>query len=89
LSNNQVLGVIQLTADGNPQLKDQTNREGLVTNSPYEHLREVVCELLGYLENRRFAARRANKMGFNRGGSRPISAQSRPQGLSARSGELT
>ncbi len=70
LSNNQVLGVIQLTADGNPELKDQTNREGLVTNSPYEHLREVVCELLGYLENRRFAARRANEMGFNRGGSR-------------------
>ena len=70
LSNNQVIGAIELTGDSNPRLRDQTNREGLVTNSAYEHLREVVCELLGYLENRRFGARRANELGFNRGGSR-------------------
>jgi hypothetical protein len=28
LSNNQILGAIQLTADQNPHLQDQTNREG-------------------------------------------------------------
>jgi signal transduction histidine kinase len=58
LSNNQILGTIQLTADQNPNLRDQTNREGLVTNEAYTHLTEVVLELLGYLETRRFAARR-------------------------------
>ena len=59
LSNNQVLGRILLSADDNPLLKDQTNREGLVNNEPYAHLQEVVLELLGYLETRRFAARRS------------------------------
>jgi len=62
LSNNQILGWIQLTADTNPQLRDQTNREGLVANDAYQHLQQVVLELLGYLESRRFTARR--KMNF-------------------------
>ena len=59
LSNNQVIGALQLTADENPQLHDQTNREGLVSNDAYSHLVEVVRELLGYLEIRRFSARRS------------------------------
>lgn len=66
LSNNQVLGSIQLGADTNPHLRDQTNREGLVTNEAYNHLAEVVRELLGYLETRRFAARRAMDIDWNR-----------------------
>jgi signal transduction histidine kinase len=69
LSNNQILGWIQLTADGNPLLRDQTNREGLVTNGAYEHIREVVIELLGYLENRRFSARRTMGIQAKGGGS--------------------
>ena len=67
LSNNQVLGSIHLTADGNPELKDQTNREGLVSNEAYGHLVDVVRELLGYLEIRRFAARRAMDVDWTRG----------------------
>lgn len=67
LSNNQVLGSIQLSADGNPELKDQTNREGLVSNEAYGHLVDVVRELLGYLEVRRFAARRAMDVDWTRG----------------------
>ena len=59
LSNNQVLGRILLSGDDNPLLKDQTNREGLVNNEAYGHLQEVVLELMGYLEARRFAARRS------------------------------
>lgn len=67
LSNNQILGSIHLSADGNPQLKDQTNREGLVSNEAYDHLADVVRELLGYLEVRRFAARRAMDVDWTRG----------------------
>lgn len=59
LSNNQILGWIRLTADANPLLQDQTNREGLVTNEAYVHLQQIILELLSYLESRRFAARRA------------------------------
>ncbi len=63
LSNNQILGWIHLTADENPGLKDQTNREGLVANEAYEHLQQVVLELLGYLEARRSSARRLLGLG--------------------------
>ena len=66
LSNNQILGHIQLTADDNPHLRDQTNREGLVTNDAYAHLQEVVLELLQFLEVRRFAARRSMDLGSQR-----------------------
>ncbi len=69
LSNNQILGTIQLSADTNRQLKDQTNREGLVANQAYEHLQEVVRELLGYLETRRFAARRAMDIDWQKNSS--------------------
>jgi signal transduction histidine kinase len=66
LSNNQILGTIQLKADANPELRDQTNREGLVTNEAYNHLQHVVLELLGYLEGRRFQARRSSDLQWKR-----------------------
>ena len=59
LSNNQILGWIKLSADGNPDLKDQTNREGLVTNEAYRHLKTVVLDLVALLETRRFQSRRS------------------------------
>ena len=58
LSNNQVLGAIQLQADRNSLLRDQTNREGLIVNDALRHLQHVVIDLLTYLETRRFSARR-------------------------------
>lgn len=67
LSNNQILGQIHLSADCNPGLKDQTNREGLVVNDEYMHLQHVAIELLAYLENRRFSARRTMPVGIGRG----------------------
>ena len=66
LSNNQILGTIHLTADRNPHLRDQTNREGLVTNEAYEHLQHVVLDLMGLLETRRFSARRAMDIDWQR-----------------------
>lgn len=58
-SNNQLLGWLQLSAEQNPGLKDQTNREGLVDNAAYRHLQAVVLELLSMLEARRAVARRS------------------------------
>lgn len=80
LSNNQILGTIQLSADDNPHLRDQTNREGLVSNEAYAHLQEVALELLGYLETRRFAARRAMDMDWQRRTSNLPSLESEDEG---------
>ena len=57
LSNNQIVGSIQITADGNPELRDQTNREGLVESHALTDLKECMRELLVELEGRRFAIR--------------------------------
>jgi len=57
LSNNQIVGDIQITADKNPELKDQTNREGVVDSTAFSDMRECVKELLHYIESRRFESR--------------------------------
>src|SRR5438105_5060507 len=36
LSNNQVVGYVEITQDGNPELRDQTNREGIVHTQAFE-----------------------------------------------------
>src|SRR5262249_10908992 len=53
LSNNQIVGDIHITADGNPSLKDQTSREGLVESVALSDLKECVKELLQQIEERR------------------------------------
>jgi hypothetical protein len=63
LSNNQILGWVKVSAERNPLLQDQTNREGLVNNEAYVHLQHVVMELLTHLEHRRFQARRSLGVG--------------------------
>jgi signal transduction histidine kinase len=57
LSNNQVIGFIDITRDGNPDLLDQTNREGLVQNQAVEDLRRLVYFVLQVLETERQAIR--------------------------------
>jgi len=58
LSNNQVVGIVEITADDNPGLRDQTNREGLIHNDAYAELRELVLIALTALEGDRHARRR-------------------------------
>ncbi len=57
LSNNQVIGFVDITRDGNPGLVDQTNREGLVNNRALEDLRRVMYFVLQVLEAERQAIR--------------------------------
>jgi signal transduction histidine kinase len=64
LSNNQIHGVVSITADGNPDLRDQSNREGLDENQAIADLRDVLSDTLARLEQLRYAARpRAAKPG--------------------------
>jgi C4-dicarboxylate-specific signal transduction histidine kinase len=58
VSNNQVIGHVFISADANPELRDQSNREGLISGSAYDDLRVMVVEALARVEARRYEARR-------------------------------
>ena len=62
LSNNQILGYINITADGNPELKDQSNREGLNENQALQDLRSVMMYVLNEFENIRYDLRPRKKI---------------------------
>lgn len=57
ISNNQIHGVVRISADGNPELRDQSNREGLDENQALDDLRHILLEALNKLEQLRYAAR--------------------------------
>ncbi|MGA9131245.1 MAG: ATP-binding protein [Candidatus Sulfotelmatobacter sp.] len=57
LSNNQIYGVVHISADTNPKLRDQSNREGLDENQALQDLRDVMREILSRLETLRYTAR--------------------------------
>lgn len=57
LSNNQIIGYISVGLDSNPDLKDQSNREGLVDNQAFEDLKEFVLLILNEIEVRRYNER--------------------------------
>lgn len=42
VGNNQTIGVIKISDETNPLLIDATNREGIIENEAYEHLRKFV-----------------------------------------------
>lgn len=57
LSNNQIAGYLLIGRDTNPELIDQTNREGLVEGPALADLRSAVRQLLVLLENARYKIR--------------------------------
>ncbi|MFJ3883153.1 ATP-binding protein [Streptomyces sp. NPDC090077] len=66
LSNSQIIGTVGISADANPDLRDQTNREGLLQGPAYDGLRGAVTEIIAELESARFKQRRP-KRGERRG----------------------
>ncbi len=57
LSNNQVFGFIEIAADVNPGLRDQSNREGLVESPALSDLRTLALKVLNVLEKERYKLR--------------------------------
>ena len=57
LSNNQVVGYVLISADDNPLLRDQSNREGLIEGPALHDLRELIIKVLAELESRRYDVR--------------------------------
>jgi len=60
LSNNQVAGFVYVTAEENPELRDRSNREGLIENPQYEDLKEVMLKAISEIETRRYGIRRGH-----------------------------
>ena len=61
LSNNQIVGYIAISADANPELKDQSNREGLLQNEGLADLETAVLAILSQIEARRYEVRRQER----------------------------
>lgn len=74
LSNNQIVGYISITAGGNPELRDQSNREGLRENQAYLDLKEIMMSLLSKMEDIRYKSRKG-------AGNRDKDASSSQRGL--------
>lgn len=61
LSNNQIYGTVGISADGNPNLHDQSNREGMQQNLAFEDFREIMWLVLGKIEEMRYVSKRPKK----------------------------
>jgi hypothetical protein len=57
LSNNQVVGFVEITSDRNLELRDQTNREGLIHNDAFDGLQRLILFAMQLLEAERQSLR--------------------------------
>jgi len=57
LSNNQIVGYLSISADKNPKLRDQTNREGLLEGRALDDLKHLVLKILALIEAPRYIYR--------------------------------
>ena len=54
LSNNQIAGYILISADENSELRDQSNREGIIETPAFHDLQYLVTATLAILEQERY-----------------------------------
>jgi len=83
LSNNQVIGFVEIARDANALLLDQTNREGLIHNTAFEDLKRLVHFFFLEIENHRQTIRHpSNNRAESNGppGQDPLSALERVAG---------
>ncbi len=57
LSNNQIVGYISVSLDRNPELKDQSNREGIVESQAFTDLKGLIINILNQIEQKRYEER--------------------------------
>lgn len=57
ISNNQIIGFIEITHEDNSDLKDRTSREGLIDTSAFFDLKVLVLAALSLVEAERFNQR--------------------------------
>lgn len=49
-SNNQIIGMVEITVEQNPKLKDKTDREGLILNNEYNDFTNIVLSSISEFE---------------------------------------
>ena len=57
LSNNQIVGYVLIGRDTNPQLNDQSNRQGILEGPAFTDLRKAVAEVVSMIEVERYKLR--------------------------------
>ncbi|MDO8872891.1 MAG: ATP-binding protein [Methanoregula sp.] len=57
ISNDQISGYILISADENPEIRDQSNREGFIENPAVLDFKKILTNCLTLLETRRYDAR--------------------------------
>lgn len=57
LSNNQIIGFVEIGREANPDLVDQTNREGIIQSRAFADLQRLVLFVLQQLEQDRLSRR--------------------------------
>ncbi len=67
LSNNQIVGYVSIGLDTNPELKDQSNREGIVDSQSFVDLKEFIVLILNEVEIRRYNERPRENDDANKG----------------------
>lgn len=60
-SRNQILGFVHIGSEINPNLIDQTNREGLIQNRAFHDLRRCVLQIIRPIENYRLELKKEEK----------------------------
>jgi len=50
VSRNQIMGAVEISLPANPELRDKTDREGLISNREYEDFKELVIGCISVLE---------------------------------------
>lgn len=50
LSNNQIIGIVEVSHETNPSLRDKTDREGLIENEGYRDFKSLVITTMNQLE---------------------------------------
>lgn len=61
LSNNQIVGYVSISLDSNPELRDQSNREGIIDSQSLIDFKESIIYLLNLLEIRRYKEKRKDE----------------------------
>jgi signal transduction histidine kinase/dsDNA-binding SOS-regulon protein len=63
ISRNQVIGIIEISSKNNSELKDKTDREGLVENKEYQDFKSLVISCISNFEaERRFDKDKIDKL---------------------------
>jgi hypothetical protein len=64
LSNNQIIGYISISTELNLELKDQSNREGIIEGQAFEDIKDLIKLILNEVEQKRYTERHGENEKF-------------------------